>query len=116
MERQPIKDIGKHVRNINHNKGYMTILNKYTIDKTKEFELTLGDDNNVIEIDVFHVDTSGFNIAKMNIYVIEDDIEDKHVNKFRFFKVGEGHQIEDHWMYICRIGDEFLFQKSSWER
>ncbi len=92
----------------------MTILNKYTIDKAKEFELTLGDDNNVIEVDIHK--TEGYpRLEKMTVYVIESEINDKHTNKFRFFKVGESHPMEDHWMYICRVGDEFLFQKSSWE-
>ena len=92
----------------------MVKLNKYTIDKAKEFHLTLGDDNNVIEVDIHK--TEGYpRLEKMTLYIIEDDLDEKHINKFKFIKAGDNIGYEHRWMYICRVGDEFLFQKSSWE-
>lgn len=87
----------------------MTILNKYTKKKTKTFTLRLTDDNGVIEV-VKHEYGN-----RMDIYVCEDPDGEKHINKFKFVNAGETISRYENWFYICRVGDEFLFQKSSWE-
>ncbi len=92
----------------------MIKLNEYTIDKEKEFEIELSDDNNAFDVDSHK--TEGYpRIPKITLYVVENDQYEKHINKFKFVKAGENIGTEGHWMQIGRIGDEFLFQNSSWE-
>jgi len=91
----------------------MTKLNEYevTLHGNKEFSIELGDDNGVVKVEI--VETVP--LTKIALYVCEDIDSERHKNTFKLVSPGDIVSNDENWFYIDKIGDEFLFQKSSWE-
>lgn len=90
----------------------MIKINKYNVPHRKSFSLKLRDDNNVINAKIPWLSDD------MVLHVVEDDINDRHLNNF--ILVGPGEDMPEEgpdgsWMHIGNIGELFLFQNSSWE-
>lgn len=92
----------------------MTRLTEYevTLHGNKSFSIELGDDNGVVRAEI--IETSP--LIKIALYVCEDVDSERHRNTFKLVSTGDIISDDENWFYIDKIGKQFLFQKSSWER
>ncbi len=92
----------------------MTRLNEYevTLHGNKTFSIELGDDSGVVKAEIIET----VPLMKIALYVCEDIDSERHRNVFKLVSPGNVVSDDENWFYVDKIGDEFLFQKSSWER